>query len=84
MSGHSKFSVDTGVPGLLLRPRSPWQCGSRREHQRAGRASTSPEATSMAGYTQADLDAVAPRLNGRPRQTVGWKTRPQILAQALQ
>jgi IS30 family transposase len=37
----------------------------------------------MAGYSQADLDAVADQLNGRPRQTLGWKTPSQTLEQAL-
>ena len=37
----------------------------------------------MAGYTQADLDDVADQLNGRPRQTLGWKTPSQALEQAL-
>jgi IS30 family transposase len=31
--------------------------------------------TEIAHYTQAELDAVAAQLNGRPRQTHGWKTR---------
>ena len=33
--------------------------------------------------TQAELDAVAAELNGRPRQTLGWKTPSQALDQAL-
>jgi IS30 family transposase len=39
--------------------------------------------TSMASYTQADLDEVAARLNSRPRQTLGFMTPCQVLAQAL-
>ena len=42
-----------------------------------------PKGKSMARYTQADLDEVADRLNGRPRQTLGWKTPSQALEQAL-
>jgi len=37
----------------------------------------------MAGHTQADLHEVADRLNGRPPQTVGWKTPSQALEQTL-
>jgi len=36
----------------------------------------------MAGYYQADLDAVADPLNGRPRRTLGWKSPLQTLDQA--
>jgi IS30 family transposase len=42
-----------------------------------------PKGKSMAGYSQADLDAVDEQLNGRPRQTVGSKTPSQALEQAL-
>jgi IS30 family transposase len=32
---------------------------------------------------QAALDAIATELNGRPRQTLGFKTPSQVLAEAL-
>jgi IS30 family transposase len=32
---------------------------------------------------QAALDAIAAELNGRPRQTLGFKTPSQVLAEAL-
>jgi IS30 family transposase len=33
--------------------------------------------------SQEDLDAIADRLNGRPRQTLGWKSLSQALDEAL-
>jgi IS30 family transposase len=36
-----------------------------------------------AHYTQAELDAVAHKLNGRPRQALGWKTPSQALDEVL-
>ena len=33
--------------------------------------------------TQADFDAIADKLNGRPRQTLGFKTPSQALAEVL-
>ena len=33
--------------------------------------------------TQADLDTIAQELNERPRQTLGFKTRSQALAEVL-
>jgi IS30 family transposase len=34
-------------------------------------------------FDQAALDAIAAELNGRPRQTLGFKTPSQVLAEAL-
>ncbi|MDP9335306.1 MAG: IS30 family transposase, partial [Actinomycetota bacterium] len=34
-------------------------------------------------YSQADLDDVAAELNGRPRQTLGWRSPSQALDEAL-
>ena len=38
----------------------------------------------MSKLTQADLDQAAHSLNGRPRQTLEWKTPSQKLAETLQ
>lgn len=37
----------------------------------------------MAQYSQADLDAIAAKLNRRPRQTLGFLTPSQKLAEVL-
>jgi IS30 family transposase len=42
-----------------------------------------PKRTEIAHFTQADLDDVAAELNGRPRQTLGWKSPSQALDEAL-
>jgi transposase, IS30 family len=42
-----------------------------------------PKGTYLSGYTQAELDAVADRLNTRPRETLGWKTLVEKLDQFL-
>jgi IS30 family transposase len=37
----------------------------------------------MRDYCQDDLDAIAAELNGRPRQTLGFKTPSEALNKAL-
>jgi IS30 family transposase len=82
MSEHVRFTVDTGVQVYFCDPRSPWQRGSN-ENTNGLLRQYFPKGKSMAGYSQAHLDAVADQLNGRPRQTLGWKTPSQALEQAL-
>jgi len=82
MSEHAQFTIDTGVQVYFCDPRSPWQRGSN-ENTNGLLRQYFPKGKSMAGYSQADLDAVADQLNGRPRQTLGFKTPSQTLEQAL-
>jgi len=82
MALHAQFTIDTGVQVYFCDPRSPWQRGSN-ENTNGLLRQYFPKGKSMAGYSQADLDEVADRLNRRPRQTLGWKTPSQALEQAL-
>ena len=34
MAEHARFTVETGMPVFFCDPKSPWQRGSQREHQR--------------------------------------------------
>jgi IS30 family transposase len=83
MADHARFTVNTGVQVYFCDPRSPWQRGSN-ENTNGLLRQYFPKRTEIAHYTQADLDAVAAQLNGRPRQTLGWKTPSQALDAALQ
>ena len=80
---HVGFTVATGIPIYFCDPHRPWQRGSN-ENTNGLLRQYFPKGKSMAGYSQADLDQVADQLNGRPRQTLGWKTPSQALEQALQ
>jgi transposase, IS30 family len=83
MADHARFTINTGVQVYFCDPRSPWQRGSN-ENTNGLLRQYFPKRTEIAHYTQADLDAVAAQLNGRPRQTLGWKTPSQALDAALQ
>jgi IS30 family transposase len=83
MAAHARFSVKTGVPVYFCDPRSPWQRGSN-ENTNGLLRQYFPKRTEIAHFTQADLDDVAAELNGRPRQTLRWKSPSQALDEALQ
>ena len=83
MAAHAQFTVKTGVPVYFCDPRSPWQRGSN-ENTNGLLRQYFPKRTEIAHYTQAELDHVAAELNGRPRQTLGFKTPSQALDEALQ
>jgi len=82
MASHARFTDETGVPVYFCDPRSPWQRGSN-ENTNGLLRQYFPKRTEIAHYTQAELDDVAAQLNGRPRQTLGFKTPSQALDEAL-
>jgi len=82
MAAHARFTVKTGLPVYFCDPRSPWQRGSN-ENTNGLLRQYFPKRTEISHYTQTDLDAVAAELNGRPRQTLGFKTPSHALDEAL-
>ena len=82
MAAHARFTVKTGLPVYFCDPRSPWQRGSN-ENTNGLLRQYFPKRTEISHYTQAELDAVAAQLNGRPRQTLGFKTPSHALDEAL-
>jgi IS30 family transposase len=82
MASHARFTDETGVPVYFCDPRSPWQRGSN-ENTNGLLRQYFPKRTEIAHYTQAELDDVATQLNGRPRQTLGWKSPSQALDEVL-
>ena len=79
MAGHVRFTIDTGLAVYFCDPRSPWQRGSN-ENTNGLLRQYFPKGQSLAGVTQGELDRVAHELNGRPRQTLGWRSPTQTLA----
>ena len=79
MAQHVQFAVDSGVQVYFCDPQSPWQRGSN-ENTNGLLRQYFPKRTAIR-HTQAELDLVAAKLNGRPRQTLGWRTPAEMLAQ---
>ena len=82
MAEHIQFTIDSGVQVYFCDPRSPWQRGTN-ENTNGLLRQYLPKGADLGQLNQAALDAIAAELNGRPRQTLGFQTPSQVLAEAL-
>jgi IS30 family transposase len=82
MAEHLQFTIDSGVQVFFCDPRSPWQRGTN-ENTNGLLRQYLPKGADLRRFDQAALDAIAAELNGRPRQTLGFKTPSQAFAEAL-
>ncbi len=82
LAAHKAFSVATNVQVYFCDPHSPWQRGSN-ENTNGLLRQYFPDGTDLSTYTQANLNAVARRLNMRPRKTLGYNTPADRLASCV-
>ncbi len=73
MADHHRFSVATDIEVYFCDPHHPWQRGSN-ENTNGLLRQYFPKGTDLSAYSQAGLDAVARRLNERPRKTLNFDT----------
>lgn len=83
MAAHKQFSLATDMDVYFCDPYSPWQRGSN-ENTNGLLRQYFPKGKDVSGYSQRQLNAVADRLNTRPRETLGFHTPAEELAKVLQ
>jgi IS30 family transposase len=82
MAAHKRFTLATDIKVYFCDPYSPWQRGSN-ENTNGLLRQYFPKGIDISGYSQAQLNAVARKLNERPRKTLNYETPAERFSQSV-
>ena len=82
MAKHKEFTIATDVQVYFCDPRSPWQRGSN-ENTNGLLRQYLPRTADISTFSQRHLNAIAARLNQRPRMTLGWISPAEKLNESV-
>ena len=82
MADHKRFSLATDVKVYFCDPQQPWQRGSN-ENTNGLLRQYFPKGMDLSGIHQNRLNAVARRLNERPRETLNFETPAERFSQCV-
>jgi IS30 family transposase len=82
MADHKRFSLETDIKVYFCDPQSPWQRGSN-ENTNGLLRQYFPKGMDLSNVHQNRLNAVARRLNERPRETLNFETPAERFNQCV-